>query len=104
MGDIYAENGFIVVKDAEFSKLENPTIGTKFELNDHRGKIVGIAEVATSGLFGVPTLYTTFNRARTYIPNTRFTISFVLVEPKDDADIGLIERDVADDGLSRAHQ
>ena len=25
--DIYAENGFIVVEDAEFSKLENPRMG-----------------------------------------------------------------------------
>ena len=80
--DIYAENAFIVVKDSEFAKLENPRIGTEFELNDHRGVIVGIAKVASSGLFGVPTLYTTYNRALQYIPNTRFTISYVLVEPK----------------------
>jgi putative ABC transport system permease protein len=46
-----------------FEKLENPKIGTEFELNDHRGVIVGIAHVASSGLFGVPTLYTTYNRA-----------------------------------------
>ncbi len=93
--DIFAENGFFVVKDSEFPKLENPTVGTTFELNDFRGKIVGIAAVATSGLFGVPTLYTTFNRARTYIPNTRFTTSYVLVEPKDDADVARIEQAVA---------
>ena len=43
--DIYAENGFIVVRDAEFSKLENPHIGSEFELNDYRGVIVGIAKV-----------------------------------------------------------
>ena len=44
--DIFAENGFIVVKDEEFPKLENPKLGTEFELNDHRGVIVGIAKVA----------------------------------------------------------
>lgn len=92
--DIFAENGFFVVKDAEFSKLENPKIGMEFELNDHRGKIVGIAQVATSGLFGVPTLYTTFNRAREYIPTMRFTISYVLVEPKTAGDVATIERQV----------
>ncbi len=52
--DIYAENGFIVVHDAEFSKLENPHIGSELELNDHRGVIVGIAKVTTSGLYGTP--------------------------------------------------
>jgi putative ABC transport system permease protein len=92
--DIYAENGFIVVKDAEFSKLENPHIGSQFELNDHRGVIVGIARVATSGLYGLPTLYTTYERAIQYIPNPRFTISYVLVEPKGPSDILRIKQQV----------
>ena len=92
--DIYAENGFIVVKDAEFSKLEDPHIGSEFELNDNRGVIVGIAKVATSGLYGLPTLYTTYERAIQYIPNPRFTISYVLVEPKSTSDIPLIKKQV----------
>ena len=83
--DIYAENAFVVVKDAEFRKLEYPRVGTEFELNDHRGVIVGIAQVTTSGLFGVPTLYTTYNRALQYIPSMRFTTAFILVEPKSAA-------------------
>jgi len=92
--DIYAENGFIVVKDAEFSKLENPRIGSTFELNDNRGVIVGVARVATSGLYGIPTLYTTYERAIQYIPNPRFTISYVLVEPKSASDIPRIKQQV----------
>ena len=92
--DIYAENGFIVVKDAEFSKLENPHLGSEFELNDNRGVIVGIAKVATSGLYGIPTLYTTYERAIQYIPNPRFTISYVLVEPKSASDIPQIKQQV----------
>lgn len=91
--DIYGENGFIVVRDAEYRKLENPGIGTEFELNDHRGVIVGIARVAAGGLFGVPTLYTTYNRAIQYIPSTRFTISYILVEVKSPADIGQVKRE-----------
>ena len=93
--DIFAENAFIAIQDSEFYKLENPRIGTEFELNDHRGKIVAIAQVASSGLFGVPTLYTTYNRALQYIPNTRFTISYLLVEPKSPADVRAIQRRVA---------
>ena len=92
--DIYAENGFIVVKDAEFSKLENPHLGSEFELNDNRGVIVGMAKVPTSGLYGIPTLYTTYERAIQYIPNPRFTISYVLVEPKSASDIPLIKQQV----------
>jgi putative ABC transport system permease protein len=93
--DIYAENAFIAVSDSEFAKLENPHIGSEFELNDHRGRIAGIAKVASSGLFGVPTLYTTYYRALQYIPSPRFTISYVLVEPKSRDDIPEIKRAVS---------
>jgi len=82
IADIFAENGFLVIKDSEINKLNDPHIGTTFELNEHRGVIVGIAKVAANGLFGMPTLYTTYNRATQYIPTARFTISYVLVEPK----------------------
>ncbi len=92
--DIYAENGFIVVKDVEFQKLENPVIGTEFELNDNRGVIVGIAKVASNGLFGIPTLYTTYNRAIQYIPTTRYTTSYILVEPKNDSAVESIKQQV----------
>jgi putative ABC transport system permease protein len=87
--DIYAENGFIAIDDAEFVKLKNPTLRTNFELNDHRGVVVGVATVASSGLFGTPTLYTTYKRAVTYIPTTRYTTSYILVEPKSAADIAI---------------
>jgi putative ABC transport system permease protein len=92
--DIYGENAFIVVKDPEFPKLGNPHIGSEFEVNEHRGVIVGIAKVASSGLFGVPTLYTTYERALQYIPNPRFTISYVLVKAKSPADVPNIKREV----------
>jgi putative ABC transport system permease protein len=93
--DIYGENGFVVVNDSEFKKLNSPDIGAKFEINDHRAVIVGIAKVTSNGLFGVPTLYTTYSRALEYLPQTRFTTSYVLVEPKTKADIPRIEAAVA---------
>jgi len=94
INDIYGENAFFVVKDTEFPKMGNPKVGTEFEVNDHRGVIVGIAQVASSGLFGIPTLYTTYERALQYIPNPRFTISYVLVEPKNPTDASKIKREV----------
>ncbi len=92
--DIYAENAFIVVKDAEFYKLENPKVGTEFEINDHRGVIVGIAKVVSSGLFGVPTLYTTYRRATTYIPSMRFTAAYILIDPKNSGAVPYIKQQV----------
>lgn len=95
LSDIYGENGFIVVKDAEYSKLNKPGIGSEFEINDHRAVIVGVAKVASNGLFGIPTLYTTFSRAIQYLPTTRFTVSYILVEPKNEQAIGRIKQEVA---------
>jgi len=93
--DIYADNSFLVVDDAEISKLGKPKIGTTFELNDYRGVVVGIAKVASNGLNGVPTLYTTYYRAIQYLPTTRFTISYVLVQAKNEAAIAGIKQEVA---------
>ena len=70
-------------------------MGTEFEINDNRGVIVGIAKVPASGLFGMPTLYTTFNRAIQYIPSMRYTISYVLVEPQSPAAVPHIKEEVA---------
>jgi putative ABC transport system permease protein len=92
--DIYAENAFIAIDDSEMRKLKGAKVGTTFELNDHRGVIVGTARVASSGLFGVPTLYTTYYRALQYIPNSRFTIAYVLVEPKSAGDVTNIQKQV----------
>lgn len=92
--DIFAENAFIVVEDAEFRKLEFPKVGAEFEINDNRAVVVGLARANSSGLFGIPTLYTTYNRAITYIPSMRFTTSFILVEPKQASDIPYIKEEV----------
>ena len=93
--DIYAENGFIVVRDAEIRKLGNPRVGSEFEINDHHGVVVGIARANISGLFGIPTLYTTYSRAISYLPSTRFTVSYILVEPKSRSDIPHIKQEVS---------
>lgn len=89
--DIFGENGFIVVRDAEFAKLGSPALGTEFEINDHRAVVVGIAHVAAGGLFGVPTLYTTYRRAIQYLPTSRFTMSYILAEAKHPADVATIK-------------
>jgi putative ABC transport system permease protein len=95
ISDIYADDAFIAVRDAEYVKLGSPGVGAQFEINDHRAVIVGVGRVASGGLFGVPTLYTTYSRATQDLPSTRFTISFVLLEPKSDDKIASIKRQVA---------
>lgn len=95
INDLYADNAFIVVKDAEYGKLNKPAVGDDFEIDDHRVVVAGIAKVAANGLFGVPTLYTTFSRATTYIPSTRFTVTYIVVQPRDAAAIPGIKAAVA---------
>lgn len=92
--DIYATDAFIAVKDADFPKLGSVHIGSALELNDHRVVIVGIAQVPLFSIFGVPTLYTTYERAIQYVPNPRYTISYVLVQPKGASDIPRIKQRV----------
>jgi putative ABC transport system permease protein len=92
--DLYAENAFVVLKDPEYRKLGKPAVGTEFQINDHRGVVVGLANAASAGLFGVPTLYTTYSRVLQYLPTPRFTISYVLVEPKSPADVARIKQQV----------
>lgn len=85
--DLYAADAVIAVVDSEYAKLNRPTVGTTFELNDRRAVVVGLAKTPASGLFGLPTLYTTYRRATEYVPSPRFTISYVLVEPTSAAAI-----------------
>ena len=42
----------------------------------------------------MPTLYTTYQRAVQYLPTTRYTISYILVEPKSMADVTRIQQEV----------
>lgn len=92
--DIYNDDAYIAINDSEFQKLNNPSIGTTFEVNDHRAAVVGVGEALMSGLFGTPTLYTTYRRAISVLPTTRFKTSYILVEPKSDKDIAYIKESV----------
>ena len=95
---IYNDDAYIVIKDAEYYKLNSPAIGSTFEVNDHRGVVVGLGTALVSGLFGTPTLYTTYRRAISDLPTTRFTITYILLEPKSQKDIPHIKKVVQDLG------
>lgn len=94
VNNIFNDDAYVVIKDSEYRKLYNPTIGTTFEINDHRGVVVGIGNATVSGIFGTPTLYTLYSRAITDIPQLRFTTSYILVEPKTTGDIPTIQKKV----------
>ncbi len=95
INDIYSDYAFIAIQDADLKKLGNVHIGSTFEINDHKGVIAGLAKNPMSGLFGNPTLYTTYTRATEDLPTTRFTISYVLLKIKNPKYIPQIKKEIA---------
>lgn len=61
------------------------TVGDTIELNDHRGTVVGLCEVAKT-FQSQPVIYTTYSRATTFAPRERRLLSFVLVKAKPEVD------------------
>ncbi|MFN8615120.1 MAG: ABC transporter permease [Vampirovibrionales bacterium] len=63
------------------SETQAATIGSVFEMEDKRARIVGIVDVA-NGFQSFPQVMTTYDRAKTYMPPQRKMLSYVLVSPK----------------------
>ncbi|NKB82136.1 MAG: FtsX-like permease family protein [Nitrospirales bacterium] len=64
-------------------RLGGPTrmqVGTVFEINDQRARVVAIVDVQKS-FQNIPFVYTTYQRALSYTPPERRKLSFVLVNP-----------------------
>jgi putative ABC transport system permease protein len=54
-------------------------LGRQFEMNDHRAVIVGVCE-ATRTFQSNPVVYTTYSRAKTYAPQERKILSYILAK------------------------
>lgn len=64
-------------------------VGDTLELNDQRAYVTGICDVSRT-FQSQPVIYTTFNRALTYVPAERKLLSFVLVKSKPGVDPELV--------------
>ncbi|MGC8707017.1 ABC transporter permease [Desulfurella sp.] len=94
LNKIYNSDAFIGVKDSDYKKIGSPGIGSILSINDHRAIIVALANTTSGGLFGIPTLYTTYTRATRDLPQTRYSISYILINPKSSKDIPYIQKQV----------
>lgn len=65
-------------------------IGDTFEINDNEARIVGILQAARS-FYGLPQVYTTYERAIELAPKTRKSMSFILVQPS----VGVSDKDLS---------
>jgi putative ABC transport system permease protein len=57
-------------------------MGKEIEMNDHRAVIVGICE-ASRTFQSNPVIYTTYSRAKSYIPQERKVLSYILAKVKE---------------------
>jgi putative ABC transport system permease protein len=74
-------------------------VGDSFEMNDRTARIVGVCSTKM-GQGGAPYVYTTFERAREYVPSPRRVVSFVLATPEPGEDpAALAGRIAAETGL-----
>lgn len=94
LNKIYNSDAFIGVVDSDYRRIGSPGIGSVLSINDHRAVIVALAKPASGGLFGTPTLYTTYTRATQDLPRTRYSMSYILLNPKSNADIPYIQEQV----------
>lgn len=56
-------------------------VGDTFEMNDRTARIVGLCRTK-AGQGGAPYIYTTFDRARDFVPSARRIVSYVLALPE----------------------
>jgi putative ABC transport system permease protein len=100
LADLRRADGVIVSADGANHRLARPNpraggapiplvIGDVIEMNERRAVVVGISEATTTNT-GVPTIYTTYSRAKSYVPSERKTLSFVLVKAKAGTDVATV--------------
>jgi len=87
---IYKNNAYIGIRNAEYTKDINLGIGARFFINGRMGFIASLAEKPVVGLWGRATLYTTYTRAASLLPE-RATPSYILIQPKTIDDIPFIK-------------
>jgi putative ABC transport system permease protein len=75
----------IVVDDCEAEKLEFPRLGEVREINGRRARIVGMSH-GIMGFLVTPYVFTTYERAATYIRKSPEVASYFLVQIKPGAD------------------
>ncbi len=83
----------VIINRANSGKIGSPDIGMAFEMNDRTARVVGIAD-APPDLNDAPFVFTTFDRAKSYVPQERRQLSFVLAAPVLQRDIRSVQEEV----------
>ena len=68
-------------------------LGRELEMNDRRAVVVGICE-ATRTFQSFPVVYTTYSRAKLFIPQERKPMTFVLAKARPEVDSSTVARNI----------
>ena len=99
LADLRNADAVLIDEDAARGKLAQPGpdgrqhpagLGTTFELNDHRATVVGVYR-GQRNFQSQPMVYTTYNRAKTMLPNERKLLSYILVRLQPGADVRAVQ-------------
>lgn len=90
LDNLRKDSGIIVNEEGANEKLslnkEPLKIGDKIEINDNYAVVVGVA--STSRTFqSFPVIYTTYSRAKSFVPPQRNTLTYILVKAKEGQDL-----------------
>nr|MBI3614124.1 FtsX-like permease family protein [Nitrospirota bacterium] len=88
----------VVVDQWAVERMGGPEVikvGTVFEINDKKARIVGIAHVQKD-FQNIPSVYATFERATTYAPPERRLLSYVLAKARDNEPVEAVTRRITE--------
>jgi putative ABC transport system permease protein len=89
----------VVVDKRGLKKLGYPQVGDTIEINDHRARIVAVVNVL-NGFQSLPYVYTTFDRAKYFLPPQRKLLSYIFASPSPGiTDAQLVQRITEKTGL-----
>lgn len=92
--DFMQAYGQIPIDENGLVNFYNLFLGREMEMNDHRAFIVAICE-ATRTFQSNPVVYTTFSRAKLFIPRERKMLSYILVkidQPDTASELSTVDR------------
>jgi putative ABC transport system permease protein len=71
----------VLVSLSRRERFGSPGLGDYFELNNRRARVVGLVD-SIKNFVPFPSIYTTYDKARQYIPPQQKILAFILAQPK----------------------
>lgn len=93
--DLNSPNAVIITNDRK-ERYGAPKVGEYFEINDRRAHVVGVADSQRS-FSPFPVVYTTYNRAKFFLPPRQRYMTFILMKPHEGVSEAVIKQRVKEE-------